>query len=64
MATERNPPGTSVNNIVSIETAAEVLCMFPFVHVLFSSSSQEFSGANLPNVHVMLYCGEITNTAD
>lgn len=29
MATERNPTGTSVNNVVSIETAAEVLCMYP-----------------------------------
>lgn len=47
MATERNPTGTSVNNIVSIETATEVMCMFPSVHVLFSSSSEEFRGANL-----------------
>lgn len=47
MATERNPTRTSVNNIVSIETATEVMCMFPSVHVLFSRSSEKFRGANL-----------------
>lgn len=51
MATERNPTGTTVNNAVSIETAAGVLCMFPLCMYYFSAAQNNSESESAIRAH-------------
>lgn len=51
MATERNPTGTTVNNAVSIETAAGVLCMFPLCMYYFSAAQKNSESESANRAH-------------
>lgn len=58
MATERNPTGTSVNNVVSIETAAGLLCMFPLCMYCFSAAQKNSDGESAICAHDVALWGK------